>query len=159
MATNEYAFLTNWTVQSTTETVYNILIRGKDFVRWWPEVYLKVEETNPGGEFGIGKAANLHTKGWLPYTLKWTMEIDQVSYPVCFSLKADGDFVGRGTWAFTQRNQSVDIEFDWRLKAEKPLLKYLSFAFKPMFAANHQWAMARGQEGLNREIQRLSKAE
>lgn len=157
MATNEYAFVTKWTVQSTTQQVYDILIRGKEFVRWWPKVYLKVEETNPGGEHGLGKAANLNTKGWLPYTLKWSMEIDIVDYPRGFSLKANGDFVGRGTWSFVQLGDEVDIEFDWRLKAEKPLLKYLSFAFKPFFSSNHSWAMARGLEGLKQEIKRCQK--
>jgi hypothetical protein len=83
------------------------------------------------------------------------MKIDGVSYPNSFTLRALGDFDGRGTWKFTQKDsETVDIEFDWRLTAEKPLLKYLSWAFKPFFSANHRWAMARGLEGLKREIER-----
>jgi hypothetical protein len=35
--------------------------------------------------------------------------------------------------------------YDWRLRAEKPLLRYLSSLFKPFFCANHRWAMARGE--------------
>jgi hypothetical protein len=46
----------------------------------------------------------------------------------------------------------LDIVFDWRLRAEKPLLKSLSFLLKPLFRWNHGWAMARGEEGLRREL-------
>ncbi|MFO0940168.1 MAG: hypothetical protein U0930_05320 [Pirellulales bacterium] len=156
MSSNEYSFMTYWTVQGASlELIYDILIHGKEFVRWWPEVYLQVDEQETGGDHGIGKAATLHTKGWLPYTLRWSMKIDGVNYPNGFTLRALGDFDGRGTWKFTQRDSNtIDIEFDWRLKAEKPLLKYLSFALKPFFSANHRWAMARGLEGLKREIAR-----
>jgi hypothetical protein len=48
----------------------------------------------------------------------------------------------------------VNITFDWKLVAEKPLLRYLSFLFKPIFSANHRWAMARGEESLKRELAR-----
>jgi hypothetical protein len=52
----------------------------------------------------------------------------------------------------------VDIAFDWRIHAEKPLLKRLSFVFKPIFEANHRWAMARGEECLVRELARRRSA-
>jgi len=31
---------------------------------------------------------------------------------------------------------------DWRIRAEKPLLRYRSFLVKPVFGANHRWVMA-----------------
>ena len=48
----------------------------------------------------------------------------------------------------------VDLVFDWRLGREKPLFRYLSFLLKPVFKANHRWAMAKGQEALLRELER-----
>jgi hypothetical protein len=51
----------------------------------------------------------------------------------------------------------VDILFDWRLDANKPLIRYLSFLLKPIFAANHRWAMARGEEGLRSELARRQR--
>lgn len=48
----------------------------------------------------------------------------------------------------------VDISYDWRISAEKPLLRRLSFLLKPIFAANHRWAMARGEESLVLELRR-----
>ena len=63
-------------------------------------------------------------------------------------------FSGRGIWTFEQDGDWVNAAFDWRLRAEKPLLRYLSFLLKPLFRANHRWAMARGREGLQKELAR-----
>ena len=39
----------------------------------------------------------------------------------------------------------VEIVYDWRVRAAKPLLQQLSWLLKPVFAANHRWAMARSR--------------
>ena len=52
----------------------------------------------------------------------------------------------------------VDITYDWRLRAEKPLLRNLSFLLKPLFEANHRWAMAQGEESLKLELARRRAA-
>lgn len=154
VASNDYEFMSQWRVTGTCADIYEILINGKDYPRWWPLVYLGVEELDAGGEHGIGKVGKLLTKGKLPYTLRWQMRITEVRYPHGFALDATGDFVGRGIWTFVQNGSDVDITFDWRLRAEKPLLRWLSFLMKPIFRANHQWAMARGEESLRAELQR-----
>jgi hypothetical protein len=155
MASNDYCFLTRWTADAPVEDVYTAMINGMEYVRWWPQVYLAVHETNPGGEHGIGKAADLHTKGRLPYTLHWRMKVIETNYPLGFTISAEGDFVGRGVWTFRPEDERVEIDFDWRLRAEKGLIRRLSFLFKPLFAYNHRWAMARGQEGLREELKRI----
>jgi hypothetical protein len=48
----------------------------------------------------------------------------------------------------------ADVTYDWRIRAEKPLLRAFSFVLKPIFAANHRWAMARGEESLALELRR-----
>jgi hypothetical protein len=158
MAGNEYAFLTHWRVQGTAREVYDILSEAPDLVRWWPSVYLEVKELEHGDADGLGKRVSLYTKGWLPYTLRWNFVVTEVRKYTGFSLEAQGDFVGRGVWAFIQNGVWVDITYDWRIRADKALLKYLSFMFKPMFSANHRWAMAKGEESLNLELLRRHAA-
>jgi hypothetical protein len=46
------------------------------------------------------------------------------------------------------------VTYDWLLRADKPLLRRLSWLLKPIFAANHRWAMARGEESLKLELAR-----
>ncbi len=48
----------------------------------------------------------------------------------------------------------MTITYDWKIRANKPLLRSLSVVLKPIFAANHRWAMARGEESLRLELAR-----
>ena len=71
MALNDYHFVSEWLVEATIEEVSDVLANAEDLVRWWPEVYLKVETTKNGDEHDIGKEVRLLTKGFLPYNLQW----------------------------------------------------------------------------------------
>jgi hypothetical protein len=154
MPLNEYEFLSQWRVEATCGEVADVLGDALGLVRWWPSVYLAVEQLAPPRADGTGRRVRLHTKGWLPYTLRWEFEIVESRYPHGFTLVASGDFEGRGVWTFVQDGPFVDIVYDWRISAEKPLLRNLSFVMKPLFEANHRWAMARGEESLALELQR-----
>jgi hypothetical protein len=154
MASNNYQFITHWRVEGTCREVADVLKEAKDLPRWWPSVYLDVKEIEPGDENGVGRVASLHTKGWLPYTLRWQFRVTETHYPYGFSLEAWGDFVGEGVWTFEQDNGFVNITYDWRIRADKKLLRWLSFLLKPIFSANHRWAMSRGEESLKVELAR-----
>src|SRR5436305_1140466 len=151
---NEYAFLTQWRVEGTCGEVADILGDPLDLPRWWPSVYLQVDELRPADAKGLGGRARLHTKGWLPYTLTWESELIETRYPYGYSLLATGDFAGRGIWTFAQDGAFVDVTYDWQLSAEKPLLRSLSPVLKPIFEANHRWAMAQGEQSLKLELAR-----
>lgn len=152
MATNAYDFLTCWRVQGTVEEVSDILEDNP--VRWWPAVYLDIEDVEQGDERGVGKVVNLYTKGWLPYTLRWQVRVLESRYPYGYTIAAEGDFKGRGAWTLVQDGSWVNVTYEWRVIAEKPLLRHLSFLFKPIFGANHRWAMAKGEESLRLELER-----
>lgn len=154
MNSNKYHFITKWRVAGSLEEIYEILADGADLARWWPSVYLDVQELEPGAEDGVGKVIGLYTKGWLPYTLRWQFRITEVQKLATFSLEAWGDFVGRGIWTFEPNGEFVVVTYDWLLEAEKPLLRSLSFLLKPLFAANHHWAMDKGLESLKLELAR-----
>ncbi len=136
------------------EEVSDILGDVASLARWWPSVYLNVYILNPGDEHGVGKVVNLYTKGWLPYTLRWQFRVTESRYPYGFTLEAWGDFDERGIWTFSQMGPVVNIAYDWEIQANKLLLRALSFLFKPIFSANHRWAMARGEESLRLELAR-----
>ena len=48
----------------------------------------------------------------------------------------------------------MDLVAEWTVIAEKPLIKYLSFALWPLFAWNHNWAMRLGEESIRLEVAR-----
>jgi hypothetical protein len=151
----EYHFITTWAILASAAEVAEILGDPLGLARWWPSVYLEVRELKPGDPTThVGRVVDLHTKGRLPYTLRWRFEITESRGAAGFSLVADGDFIGTGVWTLEQHGDVVDVRYDWRIRAGKPLLRYGSFIFRPIFSANHRWAMARGEESLNLELRR-----
>jgi hypothetical protein len=154
MPSNDYHFITRWRVEGTINEVADILKDAAGLPRWWPSVYLDVQVLEPGDEDGVGKVVSLYTKGWLPYTLRWQFRVTESHYPHGFSLEALGDFTGHGVWTLEQDGARVNVTYDWKISADKPLLSALSFLLKPIFSANHRWAMARGEESLRLEIAR-----
>jgi hypothetical protein len=152
---NQYRFLTHWRLKAGVEEVSEILDDPLGLARWWPAVYLEVRELEPGDPVThVGRYIELYTKGWLPYTLRWRFRVTESRAPGGFSLVADGDFVGTGVWTLKQDGEYADVTYDWRIGADKPLLKYGTPIFRPIFAANHRWAMARGLESLELELRR-----
>lgn len=154
MSSTDYHFISRWRVEGTVEEVSEILADAEGLARWWPSVYLKVEALEAGDERGVGRLVRAHTKGWLPYTLRWDFRTVETRAPHGSTVEAVGDLQGRGVWTFEQDGQFVNITYDWRVRARKPLLRAFSFLFKPVFAANHRWAMARGEESLKLELLR-----
>lgn len=155
MSNHNYHFVTHWRMNATAQEVSDILSKAEDLARWWPSVYLNVTQLEAGDANGIGKRIDLYTKGWLPYTLRWQFVVTEVDSPRRLALRAEGDFVGRGIWIFEQEGDWVNIQYDWEISAEKPLLKSLSFLLKPIFEKNHVWAMRHGEESLRLELERL----
>jgi len=152
---NQYEFLTHWRLKAGIDEVSEILDDPLGLARWWPSVYLEVRELEAGDPVThVGRYIELYTKGWLPYTLRWRFRVTESRAPHGFSLVADGDFVGTGVWTLKQDGDYADVTYDWRIAADKPLLRYGTPIFRPIFAANHRWAMARGLESLELELRR-----
>ena len=154
MPANDYRFTTRWRVPGTVREVADILADAEGLARWWPSVYLEVRELAPGDARGVGKEVALHTKGWLPYTLRWRFRVTEADYPHGFTIQALGDFVGTGDWKLAQDGDHVAVTYDWRIRAEKPLLRMFSPILRPLFAFNHRWAMDQGERSLRAELQR-----
>jgi hypothetical protein len=164
MAANDYHFVTTWRIAATPEEIVSVLGDAAALGRWWPSVYLEVRVVDDGDDRGVGKVVDLWTKGFLPYTLRWRFSVTESDPPHGFRLDATGDFVGRGIWTLAAEAgteaavPSTLVTYDWLVIAEKGILKTLSAVMKPIFAANHRWAMARGEESLRLELARRHAA-
>lgn len=154
MPDNEYHFVDRWRVEGTVEDVSSVIEDAVGLVRWWPSVYFEVEEKEKGSEGGVGKLISLRAGGWLPYTLRINFLTVESRSPHGFTLKASGDLEGTGVWTFEQDGRFVNITYDWRIAANKPIVRALSFLLKPIFASNHRWTMRRGEESLKLELAR-----
>ena len=154
MEAREFRFRSQWRLLGTVEEVSGILGDVREFARWWPSVYLDIEEMEPGDESGVGKRLRLRTKGWLPYTLHWDLRVAECRPPHGFVIEAEGDLAGRGEWTFEQAGAWTLATYDWQVRAEKPILRALAPLFASALAANHRWAMQMGEKSLELEIAR-----
>lgn len=155
---SRWHFITRWRVKGTAEEVFGILSAPLEYPRWWPSVYLMVREIAPGDRGGAGRSVGLLTRGWLPYKLRWRATTTEVHPPDRIVIQARGDFDGRGIWSIVQDGAWADVTFDWKLTANKPLLRVLSPLFRPAFEANHRWAMEQGRKSLELELARYRSA-
>jgi len=158
MSASDYQFITEWRIESTAEELFAVLTNTPDFPRWCPAVYLAVKQIEQPKADGTGRVVELHTKGRLPYTLRWFSRLIESRAPHRFSIEAWGDFVGRGVWTLDSDGRFVNVRYDWRIRVAKPLISRMSFLLKPLFSANHRWAMARMEESLRVELARRTGA-
>lgn len=154
MASNEYVFVDRWRVRGTVEEVAKVLSDGPDLARWWPSTYLEVRPLTPGDDRGIGQTGTVYAKGWLPYHIRFNYRVIDSNPPHGFAIAVEGDLTGRGVWTFEQDNGFVNLTYEWRIRADKPILRLFSFLLKPVFRSNHNWTMQRGEESLKLELQR-----
>ena len=87
-------------------------------------------------------------RGRLPYHLHTRSRITRLEHPHVIAVKVDGDLRGDGEWRLTETATGTRVRFDWRVHADRALLRILTPVLRPAFRWNHAWAIARAQEGL-----------
>lgn len=142
----EYVFIDEWDVRAPREAVFRALADARTYPEWWRPVYITVEGDDPPG---VGRATHHHFKGRLPYTLRTRSEIVRYEPPHEFLVEVEGDLRGSGLWTLTPNEDgSVHVRFEWRVYADRPLLRRLTPILRPLFRWNHNWSIRRAQEGL-----------
>ena len=143
---SEYVFLDEWDVDAPPDQVFLALADASTYPQWWKPVYIDVETDGPPA---LGRKSEQHFKGRLPYTLRTTSEIVRYEPPREFEVSVVGDLSGRGAWKLTDAPAGkVHVRFDWRVIADRPLLRYLTPVLRPLFRWNHNWSVKRAIEGL-----------
>jgi uncharacterized protein YndB with AHSA1/START domain/mannose-6-phosphate isomerase-like protein (cupin superfamily) len=144
-ASREYVFVDEWDVAAPPRAVFDALADARTYPRWWTPVYLDVDADGPPA---LGKRSRQHFKGRLPYHLHTTSTITRLEPPHVVQGDVEGDLRGRGTWTLTPTATGTHVRFDWRVFADRPLLRTLTPVLRPLFRWNHAWAIARAMEGL-----------
>jgi uncharacterized protein YndB with AHSA1/START domain len=142
---DEYVFIDEWEVEAPQAGVFDALADARTYPAWWRPVYINVDADCPPR---IGCVSHQEFKGRLPYHLKTCSEIVRLERPRELEVVVAGDLTGKGIWTLTPRDGRVHIRFDWRVIADRPLLRYLTPVLRPLFRWNHNWSIKRAMEGL-----------
>jgi uncharacterized protein YndB with AHSA1/START domain len=144
-ADNEYLFVDEWDVVAPPQAVFDALADARTYPQWWTPVYIDVDAEGPPA---LGKVSRQHFKGRLPYHLHTSSTITRLEPPRVVQADVEGDLRGRGTWTLTPTARGTHVRFDWRVFADRPLLRTLTPVLRPVFRWNHAWAIARAIDGL-----------
>jgi uncharacterized protein YndB with AHSA1/START domain len=150
---NEYVFADEWNVDAPVEAVFAALADSRTYPEWWTPVYL---EAHADGPAAVGHTSTQRFKGRLPYRLETRTTTIRCEPPTVLEGDVKGDLRGRGVWTLTPLGDGTHVRFDWRVFADRPLLRILTPVMRPAFAWNHAWAIARARDGLEPYARRLA---
>ena len=152
---NEYRIVTRWRLAASPRELCDVFCDTPALSRWWRAAFLDARELRPAhAPFGVGRNVWIHTKGWLPYSLQLEVEVLECDPSRGFLIRTRGDFVGQCECRLEASGGVVTATFDWRLRAEKGVIRAFSWLLRPLFAWNHRWVMARGREAIEIELRR-----
>jgi mannose-6-phosphate isomerase-like protein (cupin superfamily) len=147
---SEYHFLDKWFIPHPIDIVFEALLHGEEYPRWWGEAWKRVTPIGEGAAATVGAKTEVIAGGFLPYTITLELEIARVERPYTIAVMSRGDLEGTGTWRLHEFEGGTAVSYDWRVRAGKPLIRRFSPIFKPLFRANHNWVMRRGEVALRR---------
>ena len=150
-----YVFVDEWDVEAPIEAVFDAVADARTYPAWWRPVYIGVEADGPPA---VGAVTRQHFKGRLPYHLRTTATVVRMQRPTSIEGTVEGDLSGRGVWTLTERGATTHVRFDWRVDADRPLLRVLTPLLRPLLRWNHGWAIARAVEGLEPYARRRANA-
>jgi uncharacterized protein YndB with AHSA1/START domain len=151
---SEYVFIDEWDVEAPQERVFNALADARTYPEWWTPIYKEVDSDGPPEE---GRVSRQRFSAKLPYTLSTTSRIVRMDPPNSFEVDVEGDLRGHGIWTLTPQNGTVHIRFDWRVFADRALLRVLTPVLRPAFRWNHNMAIKSAMQNLESYARREEK--
>jgi len=157
MATNYYVFVDRFIAPCDLETAYQYIRKVEEYPRWWGKVYKKIEKLKDSPEDQPGARYRIKVGGFLPYSLTIENETTHISRPNLIRFDAHGDLQGKGSWFFLETENGTEITFDWRVAANKKVIRWFSFLLKPLFRANHHYCVVKAEQGIKADLQSREK--
>ena len=143
-----------WTLDATIEEILTIIRKPVSLTQWWSAVFMKAEVILSGGSDLVGLTVRFFTKGLLPHTFQFTARVVAATSHGELQIRTWGDFNGHGAVHLIRTATGADVHICWRVDVKQPYIRPLFWMAKPIFTANHRWAMRRGREGLQAEVLR-----
>lgn len=97
---------------------------------------------------GPGSAYELVFKSFLPYTLELKARIDEYEEPRRIVMSTEGELEGRAEFSVNEVPGGTRTQLIWVVHTTKPWMNVLAFAFRDLFAWNHDVLMRSGGRGL-----------
>jgi carbon monoxide dehydrogenase subunit G len=146
-----YAFLSTWLLAAPRQQVWDVIADAEAWTEWWPGVTSSIE-VHRGDERRVGSRHRVAWRSFVPYTVGFEFEVEEVDEPVYMSGRATGALEGTGVWRLYEERGVTAVTYDWQVRTTRAWMNAAAPVARPVFAWNHDWVMARGGEGLARRI-------
>jgi Polyketide cyclase / dehydrase and lipid transport len=151
----EYRFLDRWVVPHEIDAVYEVVGDPLRYPEWWSDVFVSAQG-DPGPP-QVGNRTTVLARGFLPYHLRFSLETTEAERPRRILSRLVGDFEGSGEWRLHEDGSATVCELDWRPIVNKAGVRQLTPVLRPLFRANHNWTMKRGQQHILERLQRTPR--
>jgi hypothetical protein len=96
-----------------------------------------------------GSAFACETRGSLPYSLRYVLEVVRFDEPRSALLRSSGDLVGTGRWEFSEPEPGSTLAtYYWDVSLTRPILNLVASLARSFLERNHTAVMARGYRAL-----------
>ena len=119
----EYVFIDEWDVKAPIESVFHAL---RDARTYPGLVEARVLGIGSGRAAGRRSGVSTALQGTLALPSAPELEDRSAGAAAEFEVQVEGDLTGRGVWTLTPSNEGVHVRFDWRVQADRPLLRVLT---------------------------------
>jgi uncharacterized protein YndB with AHSA1/START domain len=143
----EYKFLTTWLIGAPCERVWDAIYESERWPQWWRGV-LEAEKLEQGEPSGVGQLGRYVWKSKLPYKLEFKIRTIRVERPHLLEGEADGELAGTGRWRLFEGDGATAVLYEWKVHTTSAWMNLLAPLARPIFAANHDYVMRNGGEGL-----------
>lgn len=143
----EYRFLTTWLLEAERERVWDAIYDSDAWPEWWRGV-IETERLSDGDAAGVGQYGRYVWRSKLPYELEFFMRSTRVEAPRLLEGEASGELAGTGRWRLFEQDGVTAVLYEWNVSTTKAWMNLLTPLARPVFAANHDYVMRNGGEGL-----------
>lgn len=161
MLSNEFHFFEEWNIPdfSPREIWSGVTAADpKTLPRWWHGVYQDVEVVGPDRRLQLGASARVTARGFLPYRLRFVLEVSALIPATMIVVRSHGDLDGMWQASLTEHHHGSRVAIEWRVTIKKPIVRLLSPFLRPIFARNHTWTTPRGEAGLRAYMKHYASA-
>jgi uncharacterized protein YndB with AHSA1/START domain len=151
-----YHLVTRWSFQAPVERVWEELGEVKAWAAWMPPGVWKATVRGSGPAMGVGTVADSKVRGFLPYTLRFSVEVTASEPPTLLEVRSSGDLVGEGRVALSPRDGGTAVTILWDVRTTQAALNLLGHApfVKPLMEKNHAYVMGRVYRALRPRVER-----
>lgn len=151
-ATAGYRFSVVWWTTAVTDRVWEALANYAAWPTWWRGIR-SVEVLHRGDENGVGTILRQRWRSWVPYTLRFDLEMLRIESGRLLDGRASGDLEGICKWTLAPVNGGTEIHFDVDIRTARWWMNLAGPFAQKIVRSNFETIMRWGREGLERSLE------